>query len=92
VSEPAVVDDDAHSWRETLLQRLLITTTPLVVAGVAMAIAATSGSNRLTFLLMLPAVTIQVLAIFRRKWPYALRAWLLRRGSCWRFPGATRGS
>jgi hypothetical protein len=42
-----------------------------------MGIAATTGKNRLTFLLILPPVVIQVLAAFRRDWPYALRAWLL---------------
>ena len=66
------------AWRETLLQRLLVTLTPIIVAAVIMGIIGSHGSNRFLFATLIgPLVVVQVCAALSKQWPYRLRATIL---------------
>jgi signal transduction histidine kinase len=67
----------AQEWRTVLLQRLLVATTPIVAASVAMALWTSQGRNRVVMSLLLPVVPLQLAAIFAKKWSFHLRAWSL---------------
>jgi signal transduction histidine kinase len=67
----------AAAWRDLLLQRLLVATTPIVAAAVVMAIWMSHGQNRIVMSLLLPMVPLQLVAVFARTWAFHLRAWAL---------------
>lgn len=69
--------EPAREWRTVLLQRLLVATTPIVAAALAMALWTSHGRNRVVMSLLLPMVPLQLAASFAKKWSFHVRAWSL---------------
>jgi signal transduction histidine kinase len=67
----------ARQWRELLLQRLLVATTPIVAAAVVMGIWTSHGRNRAALSVLLPLVPLQLWAMFARSWDFNVRSWAL---------------
>ncbi len=70
-------ESEGLAWRERLLQRLLVATTPIIAAAVLMAIAATHGHNRWWLSVLLPCIPMQIAAACSRGWSFRVRASIL---------------
>jgi signal transduction histidine kinase len=68
---------EATTWREALLQRLLLAVTPIYGVALAMAIAASQGRNRQTLLWLVVGVGMLGLGVAARGWSFERRAALL---------------
>jgi signal transduction histidine kinase len=71
-------ETEVTPWREALLNRLLLALTPLILAATAAGISVTHRARtRLLLATILPAVSLNIAALFKRNWPYQLRAAIL---------------
>src|SRR3954466_11993090 len=77
LSEPLPEEPQQLGWREILLGRLLVAVTPLIVAGVVIALLTSHGHTRSLFAFLLFPLALQILAALRPHWPFKLRAALL---------------
>jgi len=77
LSEPRVTTSEDSSWRELLLRRLLVATTPIVGAAVLMALAATHDRNQLLIALLLPVLPLQAAGAIKTSWSFDVRASIL---------------
>ncbi|HKO49343.1 MAG TPA: ATP-binding protein [Polyangiaceae bacterium] len=66
-----------QAWRDVLLQRLLVATTPLITLAVLAVVCGFHAQMRLLMSLLLPLIPLLLLATVRRKWPFELRAAVL---------------
>ncbi|HEY2404622.1 MAG TPA: ATP-binding protein [Polyangiaceae bacterium] len=67
----------AESWREALLQRLLLLLTPFLVVALAIGMAGSHGRNRVALSTLIPPEVLLGLAAFSKHWSYRLRVGIL---------------
>ncbi|HXK16825.1 MAG TPA: ATP-binding protein [Polyangiaceae bacterium] len=64
-------------WREVLLQRVLVGSTPIIAAAILMALLNSQSGNRWWLGLLLPCIPLQIAAALNRTWSVRTRAAIL---------------
>lgn len=65
---------DAPPWRESLLQRMLLVAIPAMIVALILVLATTERPERRYFLVPTPIGLWGLVALYRGRWPFALRA------------------